>query len=72
MDKEQKKLVGYVRKSKTARELKVNVSKKAIENTQSYKTRDGKEYVSLIIDLEKLMDLIAGERDFVPVEQVVE
>lgn len=64
-------VVGYVRKSRNGKGLKVNVSKEAFERAQTYQTKNGEEYVALVINLEKLMDLISGERDFVTLNQII-
>ena len=63
-------LVGYVRKSQSGNSLKISLEKDALEKAQTYTSRDGKEYVSLISNISTVKDLIDGGREFTTVSRV--
>lgn len=64
--------MGYVRRSNNGGALKVSVSEDAFEKAQRYQTQDGKSYVGMIINLNKLRNLLAGEQEVTNISQLVE
>ncbi|MBI5000570.1 MAG: hypothetical protein HZB92_03455 [Euryarchaeota archaeon] len=55
-------LVGYMRKSNGGGALKLSISSEAFQGAQRYASKDGKEYVNLIVNLAKTQEVISGER----------
>ena len=66
------KLVGYVRKSNDGNALRMSISVDAFNEAQKYTTQDGQEYVQLISNLEKIKDIVRGEREVTSICQIVE
>jgi|LGVD01.1.fsa_nt_gb hypothetical protein len=65
------KLIGYVRKSNNGNALKLNISAEAFEEAQRYTTQDGKEYVNLITNLEKIKEIIDDQREVTSISQIL-
>ena len=65
-------LVGFVRKSKNGRGLRLSISRETVADLDGYTSRNGEEYVPLVVSLEKLMDLISEQRDFVTINHLGE
>jgi hypothetical protein len=65
-------LIGYVRKSNNGGAVKISLSTEAFENAARYTGKDEKEYVSLIINLEKLREVIEGQREVTSVTQIID
>jgi hypothetical protein len=65
-------LIGYVRKSNNGNALKISLSVDAFENTARYQGKDQKEYVSLIVHLEKAREVMEGQREVTSVTQLID
>lgn len=65
-------LVGYARKSANGGAIKMSISSEAFTAAQKYASKDGKEYVNLVINLAKMQEVINGERAVTSVCQLVE
>jgi len=65
-------LVGYMRKSNGGGALKLSISSEAFQNAQRYASKDGKEYVNLIVNLAKTQEVISGERAVTSVCQLLD
>ncbi len=65
-------LIGYVRKSKNGNAMKISLSVEALDNAERYLSQDGKEYIALVINTEKVREIIEGTRDVTSVVQVKE
>jgi heme-binding NEAT domain protein len=65
-------LVGYMRKSANGGALRISVSKDAFDQAQKYQSKDGKEYVNLVVNLSKTQEVINGERAVTSVCQVID
>ena len=63
-------LVGFARKSKSGKSLKLNVSKEAFEAAEGYTNSKGEEFVTLIINMDGLLDLLSEKREFLPVKNL--
>lgn len=63
-------LMGFARLSKNGGAVKLNISAEAFSKAQRYQSRDGKEFVSMIINLDRLSQLISGEKEVVAVVQI--
>jgi len=57
------KLMGYVRKSRNGKAIKISVAREAFESAKTYRTKNGDEYVDLVIRLEKLMEVVNGNAE---------
>lgn len=68
----QSKLVGYVRKSNKGNALRMSIQVDAFNEAARYTTRDGKEYVQLVSNLEKIREIAKGEREVTSICQIVE
>ena len=66
------KLMGFVRRSKIGGALKLSVSQNAFESAERYVTSDGTEYVGMIINLNRLRNLLNGEQEVTAISQIVE
>ena len=62
--------VGYVRMSKRGKALKIDLVMEALEAADRYRGRDGKWYVGLVIQIEKLLDVLEKKREVVGIEQI--
>jgi len=58
----QSELVGYLRRSENGQALKMSVSADAFDSAQKYSSKDGKEYVNLVVNLSKAQEVINGDR----------
>ena len=57
------KLVGYIRKSNDGGALKMNLDVDALEDAERYETQGGREYISLIANVNKVEEIINGDRE---------
>ena len=65
-------LVGFVRKSNSGNALKLSISVDAFEKSEKYMSSKGGEYVSLVINLATLWDLINGRREVISLNQIMD
>lgn len=65
-------LLGYVRRSNNGKALKISINKEAFNEAESYSTQDGNEYVAMVIRLDKIYELIEGNKDVTNVTQITE
>ncbi len=66
------KLMGFVRRSNNGGALKLSVSQNAFETAERYVTSDGTEYVGMIINLNRLRNLLSGEQEVTAISQIVD
>ena len=64
-------LLGYARKSNNGKALKLNISVDAFESSEKYSSSDGKQYVSMILNINKVQDLIGGTKEVTGIVQLV-
>jgi hypothetical protein len=57
------KLVGYLRKSESGLTLKMGLDVEALIDAERYKTKDGREYISLIANTGKVEEILDGTRE---------
>lgn len=67
----QSELIGYVRKSRSGNALKLSISAEAFDSAQRYLSKDGKEYVGLIVNTAKVQEILEDSRDVTSVCQIV-
>ena len=68
----QSQLVGYVRKSKGGGALNLSIDAGAFAKAERFSGADGREFVSLIVNLDKVQDIIEGEREVTSLCQLVD
>jgi len=56
-------LVGYVRKSNSGGALRMSIDAEAFAKAEKYQTKDGKQFVSLIANADKVNQILQGERE---------
>ena len=64
--------MGFVRRSNNGGALKISVSEEAFEKAQRYETSDGKSYVGMIINLNKLRNILTGDQEVTNISQLVD
>jgi len=66
-------LVGFVRKSNKGGALKLNLDKEALNNATTYTSgKDGKEYITLVINASKAQEILSGTREVISVNQMID
>ena len=65
-------LVGYVRKAKNGTSLTVSIDAEAFEKAHKYQSKDGRNFVSLVMNADKVNQILNGEREVTSVCQIVE
>ena len=66
------KLVGYLRKANNGNAIKLSLDYETVENAERHTTKDGREYVTLIANLDKVQEIIKGEREVTSICQLVD
>ena len=65
-------LVGYVRKSRKGGALRMSIDTEAFAKAERYKSQDGREFVSLIANIDKISQILEGDREVTSLCQLVE
>ena len=65
-------LIGYARKSRNGNALKLSISTTAFEEAQRYSTKNGEEFVGLILNVDHVYQLLEGEKDVTSICQLVD
>ena len=65
-------LVGYVRKSKGGGCLRMSIDAEAFEKAERYAANDGRQFVSLVANVEKVNQILGGEREVTSLCQLVD
>ena len=65
-------LVGYVRKSNNGGALKLSIDAEAFANAERYKSQDGREFVALIVNADKVGQILEGQREVTSLCQLVD
>lgn len=65
-----KQLIGYVRKKEKV--LTVNIDVEAFERAAKYASKDGRQFVSLTANADKVAGILDGEREVTSVCQEIE
>ena len=64
-------LIGYARKSIDGRSVKLSIDATAFEKANRFSTQDGREYVQLVMNADKIVEIINGEREVTSICQIV-
>ena len=67
----QSQLVGYVRKSRSGGALNLSIDAEAFAKAQRYKSQDGREFVSLITNVDKIGQILVGDREVTSLCQII-
>ena len=65
------RLVGYARKSKEGGAIKISIDVEAFSESEKTLTDDGREFVSLVMNADKIQEIINGDREVTSVCQIV-
>jgi hypothetical protein len=65
-------LVGYLRKSRNGGALRFSIDAEAFSKAEKYTSSDGREFVSLIANVDKVQDILSGEREVTSLCQLVD
>lgn len=65
------RLMGFVRRSNNGGALKLSVNQNAFQEAERYSSADGTEYVGMIINLNRLRNLLSGEQEVTAISQIV-
>lgn len=62
--------MGYARKSKNGKALKLDLLADEFLKAKKYRGKDGKRYVGLVINLGNLLDVLEGRKEVTNVSQL--
>lgn len=66
-------LVGYIRKDKTnSISLRLSIDKEAFNKAATFESRDGRNFVTLICNADKVKQIIEGSREVTSLCQILE
>jgi len=65
-------LIGYVRKTKSGGALRMSIDAEAFSNAVKFAGRDGRQFVSLIANADKVSQILGGEREVTSLCQLVD
>ena len=65
-------LIGYVRKDRNGSSLRISIDREAFMRALSFNGLDGREFVSLICNADKVGQILNGEREVTSLCQLIE
>lgn len=65
-------LVGYVRKSRNGISLTASIDAEAFDKAKKYQSKDGRNFVSLVMNADKIGQILDGGREVTSLCQIVE
>ncbi len=65
-------LVGYVRKSRKGGALRFSIDAEAFSKAERYSSSDGREFVSLVANVDKVRDILEDEREVTSLCQLID
>ena len=65
-------LVGYVRKSKSGGALRMSIDAEAFAKAEKVSAKDGRQFVSLVANADKVNQILAGEREVTSLCQLID
>lgn len=65
-------LVGYVRKSSAGGAINISVDVEAFEQAQKFAAKDGRQFVRLVANADKVSQILAGEREVTSLCQLID
>ena len=65
-------LMGFVKKTESGKALRVSISVDAFNKAEKHRTTDGTEFVAMIINLERIYQVIQGENQVTNISQITD
>jgi len=65
-------LVGYVRMTKNGGALRMSIDADAFANAQRFAAKDGRQFVSLVANADKVSQILGGEREVTSLCQLID
>ena len=65
-------LIGWLRKSNGGGAIKISIDKEALNAAETFETKDGKVFVQVIANLDRLSEVVSGDREVMAVNQLVD
>ena len=65
-------LIGYVRKSKSGGALTLSVDVQAFNEAAKFESKDGRQFVRLVANADKVGQILGGEREVTSLCQLIE
>lgn len=62
--------LGYIRRSRRGKALKLDISLESFLMAKRYSTKDGKEWVNMVVPIEKLLDVLEGKSEVAGINQI--
>lgn len=62
--------LGYIRRSRRGKAVKLDISLESFLLAERYTTKDGREWVSMMVSIEKLLDVLEGKTEVAGVNQI--
>jgi len=62
--------LGYLRRSRRGRALKIDVNLEAFLMAERYTTKDGKEWVNMVVPMGKLLEVLEGKAEAAVINQL--
>lgn len=62
--------LGFLRRSRRGKALKLDISVQAFLLAKRYVTKDGREWVNMIVPIEKLLDVLEGKVEVAGINQI--
>ena len=62
--------LGYLRRSRRGRALKIDINLEAFLLAERYATRDGKEWVNMMVPMNKLLEVLEGKAEAAVINQL--
>ena len=63
-------LMGFVRRTKSGKGLRISISADAFNKAERYTTKDGTEFVPMFIRLASIYQILEGEKEVTAVSQL--
>jgi len=62
--------LGYIRRSRRGKALKLDISLESFLMAERYSTKDGKEWVNMMVSIEKVLDVLEGKLEVAGINQI--
>ncbi len=62
--------IGFMRRSRRGRALKLDISLEAFLLARRYTTKDGKEWVHMMVPIDRLLDVLEGKAEYAGINQI--
>ena len=62
--------LGYIRRSRRGKAVKLDISLESFLMAQRYTTKDGKEWVNMVVSIDKVLDVLEGKIQVAGISQL--